>query len=70
MCLMLILRFALCCEYLLRSVLWHDFACLTIGLRIWVEKVSPHDCWARIREWNGGRWARLYTRCREYMDVY
>ena len=37
--------------------------------RIWVEKVSPHDCWARIREWNGGRWAGLHTRCREFMDV-
>ncbi|KAI0360640.1 hypothetical protein OH77DRAFT_1392976 [Trametes cingulata] len=44
-----------------------DFAVCSI--LIWIEKVSPHDCWARIREWNGGRWARLYSRCREYMDV-
>ncbi|KAI0653895.1 hypothetical protein C8Q70DRAFT_1048233 [Cubamyces menziesii] len=51
-----------------RDVTYADFAICSV--LIWVEKVSPHDCWARIREWNGGRWRRLYSRCREYMDVY
>ncbi|EJF63718.1 hypothetical protein BD309DRAFT_184004 [Dichomitus squalens] len=51
-----------------RDVSYGDFALCSV--LIWVEKVSPHDCWARIREWNGGRWARLYTRCREFMDVF
>ncbi|KAI0371989.1 hypothetical protein BV20DRAFT_964665 [Pilatotrama ljubarskyi] len=51
-----------------RDVTYADFALCSV--LIWIEKVSPHDCWARIREWNGGRWARLYSRCREYMDVY
>ncbi|KAH9919974.1 uncharacterized protein BXZ73DRAFT_52352 [Epithele typhae] len=51
-----------------RDVSYADFALCSV--LIWVEKVSPHDCWARIREWDGGRWARLYGRCKEYMDVY
>ncbi|TFK82811.1 hypothetical protein K466DRAFT_529904, partial [Polyporus arcularius HHB13444] len=51
-----------------RDVSYADFALCSV--LIWVEKVSPHDCWARIREWNGGRWGKLYNRCREYMDVY
>ncbi|KAI0826579.1 hypothetical protein BC628DRAFT_1410195 [Trametes gibbosa] len=50
------------------DVTYADFAVCSV--LIWVEKISPHDCWARIREWNGGRWARLYGRCRDYMDVY
>ncbi|KAI0746799.1 hypothetical protein C8Q80DRAFT_1105261 [Daedaleopsis nitida] len=50
-----------------REVTYADFALCSV--LIWVEKVSPHDCWARIREWNGGRWARLYARCKEHMDV-
>ncbi|KAI0635208.1 hypothetical protein C8Q77DRAFT_1217104 [Trametes polyzona] len=49
------------------DVTYADFALCAV--LIWIEKVSPHDCWARIREWNGGRWARLYSQCREYMDV-
>ncbi|KAI0777716.1 hypothetical protein BD413DRAFT_686670 [Trametes elegans] len=51
-----------------RDVTYADFALCSV--LIWVEKVSPHDCWARIRELNGGRWARLHSRCREFMDVY
>ncbi|KAI8970893.1 hypothetical protein BD414DRAFT_427014 [Trametes punicea] len=50
-----------------RDVTYADFALCSV--LIWIEKVSPHDCWARIREWNGGRWRRLHSRCREYMDV-
>ncbi|KAI0646343.1 hypothetical protein C8Q79DRAFT_1069724 [Trametes meyenii] len=51
-----------------RDVTYADFA--VCAILVWLEKVSPLDCWARIRDWNGGRWARLYGRCQEYMDVY
>ncbi|KAI0674342.1 hypothetical protein C8Q78DRAFT_1116508 [Trametes maxima] len=50
-----------------RDVTYADFALCSI--LVWLEKVSPLDCWARIRDWNGGRWAKLYSRCQEYMDV-
>ncbi|KAH9849323.1 hypothetical protein C2E23DRAFT_386643 [Lenzites betulinus] len=50
-----------------QDVTYADFALCSV--LVWVEKVSPHDCWARIRDWNGGRWARLHSRCRDYMDV-
>ena len=40
------------------------------GRSIWVERVSPHDGWARIRGWHSGRWARLWERCKDFMDVY
>ncbi|KAG9309683.1 hypothetical protein JVU11DRAFT_10355 [Chiua virens] len=45
-----------------------DFAICSI--LIWIEKVAPHDGWARVREWDGGRWARLRERCKAYMDVF
>ncbi|KAJ7461047.1 hypothetical protein FB451DRAFT_1404907 [Mycena latifolia] len=37
---------------------------------LWTEQMAPHDGWARVREWNGGRWARLRQRCQDYMDVF
>jgi len=40
------------------------------SMLIWIEKVSPQDGWPRVRQWNGARWARLYERCKVYMDVY
>ncbi|KAI9063603.1 glutathione transferase FuA class [Trametes sanguinea] len=51
-----------------RDVSYADFALCSV--LIWIERVSPHECWAQIREWNGGRWKRLRNRCHEYMDVY
>ncbi|KAE9406723.1 hypothetical protein BT96DRAFT_915155 [Gymnopus androsaceus JB14] len=50
------------------SVSYADFALCSVLL--WIENMAPHDGWARIREWNGGRWIRLREKCREYMDVY
>ncbi|KAF8120911.1 hypothetical protein EV363DRAFT_1187679 [Boletus edulis] len=45
-----------------------DFAICAVLL--WVEKVAPHEGWARVREWDGGRWWRLWERCKVYMDVF
>lgn len=45
-----------------------DFAICSV--LIWIEKVTPHEGWARVREWDGGRWWRLWERCKEYMDVF
>lgn len=50
------------------EVSYADFALCSV--LIWVEKVSPHDGWARIRQWNGGRWSKLYERMSVYMDVF
>ncbi|KAF7330659.1 Glutathione S-transferase-like protein ustS [Mycena sanguinolenta] len=44
-----------------------DFALCAILL--WIEQIAPQDGWARIRDWNGGRWARLRHRCQDYVDV-
>ncbi|KAJ7579587.1 hypothetical protein C8J56DRAFT_1103618 [Mycena floridula] len=49
------------------QVSYADFALCSVLL--WIEQMSAHDGWARVREWNGGRWARLREKCREYMDV-
>lgn len=51
-----------------REVSYADFA--ICALLIWIERVSPYDGWVRVRSWNGGRWYRIWERCREYMDVY
>ena len=51
-----------------RDLTYADFALCSVLL--WIEKMSPYDGWARIRQWNGGRWSRLWDRCRDYMDVY
>lgn len=45
-----------------------DFA--IVSVLIWVEKVAPHDGWVRIRQWNGGRWGKLWERCKSCMDVF
>ncbi|KAH0828818.1 hypothetical protein J3R83DRAFT_3269, partial [Lanmaoa asiatica] len=45
-----------------------DFAICSV--LIWIEKVAPHEGWGRIREWDGGRWCRLWERCKGYMDVF
>jgi len=51
-----------------RDLTYADFALCSVLL--WIEKMSPHDGWVRVRQWNGGRWSRLWDRCREYMDVF
>jgi glutathione S-transferase len=51
-----------------RDVSYADFALCSVLL--WIEKMAPYDGWVRIKQWNGGRWDRLWHRCREYMDVY
>lgn len=45
-----------------------DFAVCSVLL--WIEKVAPHEGWCRVREWDGGRWGRLWERCKAYMDVF
>ncbi|KAI0321439.1 hypothetical protein OF83DRAFT_1168489 [Amylostereum chailletii] len=50
-----------------RELSYADFAICSVLL--WIERVSPHDGWMRVRQWSGGRWVRLWDRCREYMDV-
>ncbi|EMD36294.1 hypothetical protein CERSUDRAFT_84368 [Gelatoporia subvermispora B] len=51
-----------------RNVSYADFALCSV--LIWIERVSPHDGWVRIRQWNNGRWMRLWERCRDCMDVF
>ena len=48
------------------EVSYADFALCSI--LIWIERMAGQDGWARVRTWNGGRWHRLYERCRDYMD--
>ncbi|KAI0055688.1 hypothetical protein BV25DRAFT_1733312 [Artomyces pyxidatus] len=50
-----------------RELSYADFAICSV--LIWIERVAPHDGWARIRSWSGGRWVRLWDRCKDYMDV-
>ncbi|TFK36220.1 hypothetical protein BDQ12DRAFT_610129 [Crucibulum laeve] len=50
------------------DVTYADFALCSV--LIWIERMAAHDGWARVRTWNGGRWQRLWERCREYMDEY
>ncbi|KAH7890633.1 hypothetical protein F5I97DRAFT_59401 [Phlebopus sp. FC_14] len=45
-----------------------DFAVCSV--LIWIEKVTPHEGWAKVRQWNGGRWASLWERCQVYVDVF
>lgn len=49
-----------------RDVSYADFALCSV--LIWIERMAAHDGWARVRTWNGGRWHRLWERCKEYMD--
>jgi len=48
-------------------VSYADFALCSVLL--WIKSMAAHDGWARVREWNGGRWERLHERCKDYMDV-
>jgi len=50
------------------EVSYADFA--VCAVLIWIERMAPHDGWARVRTWNGGRWNRLWERCKGYMDEY
>ncbi|KAH8103397.1 hypothetical protein BXZ70DRAFT_727497 [Cristinia sonorae] len=50
------------------EVSYADFSLCSV--LIWIERVSPHDGWPRVRSWHEGRWIRLYDRCKEYMDVF
>ena len=50
-----------------RELSYADFA--ICSLLVWIERVSPHDGWLRMRQWSGGRWVRLWDRCKDYMDV-
>ncbi|OSX62189.1 hypothetical protein POSPLADRAFT_1143689 [Postia placenta MAD-698-R-SB12] len=49
------------------DVSYADFALCSV--LIWIERVSPHDGWARVRQWNNQRWVRLWEKCRDYMDA-
>ncbi|KAF8066529.1 hypothetical protein FPV67DRAFT_1192141 [Lyophyllum atratum] len=51
-----------------RDVSYADFALCSV--LIWIERMAAHDGWARVRTWNGGRWHRLWDRCKEYMDEF
>ncbi|KAI0277050.1 hypothetical protein BGY98DRAFT_1090049 [Russula aff. rugulosa BPL654] len=51
-----------------RELSYADFA--ICSLLVWIERVSPHDGWMRMRQWSGGRWVRLWDRCKDHMDVY
>ncbi|KAJ7880798.1 hypothetical protein B0H14DRAFT_2706681 [Mycena olivaceomarginata] len=44
-----------------------DFA--LCAMLLWIEQMAPHDGWSRVRDWNGGRWANLRHKCKDYMDV-
>jgi glutathione S-transferase len=50
------------------EVTYADFALCAV--LIWIERMTARDGWARIRTWNGGRWNRLWDRCRDYMDEF
>ncbi|TDL18664.1 hypothetical protein BD410DRAFT_793054, partial [Rickenella mellea] len=49
-----------------KELTYADFA--LCAMLIWIERVSPHEGWPRVKSWNGGRWLRLWERCRDFMD--
>ncbi|KAJ7930870.1 hypothetical protein B0H13DRAFT_1594964 [Mycena leptocephala] len=49
------------------QVSYADFA--LCAMLLWIEQMAPHDGWSRVRDWNGGRWAKLRYKCKDYMDV-
>ncbi|KAF8635275.1 hypothetical protein AX15_000497 [Amanita polypyramis BW_CC] len=51
-----------------RELTYADFAVCSV--LIWIKRTAARDGWAQVRTWGGGRWARLYDRCREYMDEF
>ncbi|KAK7043255.1 hypothetical protein VNI00_008609 [Paramarasmius palmivorus] len=50
------------------EVSYADFALCSV--LIWIERMAPHDGWSRVRTWNGGRWERLWERCKPYMGEH
>ncbi|KAJ3799385.1 hypothetical protein GGU11DRAFT_743398 [Lentinula aff. detonsa] len=50
-----------------REVSYADFVLCSILL--WIVHIAPQD-WARVRNWNGGRWERLWERCKPYMQEH
>ncbi|KDR79323.1 hypothetical protein GALMADRAFT_62871 [Galerina marginata CBS 339.88] len=48
------------------DVTYADFSLCSV--LIWIERMAPHDGWSRVRTWNGGRWSRLWDRCKPWMD--
>ncbi|KAL0071120.1 hypothetical protein AAF712_001678 [Marasmius tenuissimus] len=50
------------------EVSYGDFALCSV--LIWIQRMSPNDGWPRIKSWNGGRWERLWERCRPYMSEH
>ncbi|KAJ3475814.1 hypothetical protein NLI96_g11584 [Meripilus lineatus] len=51
-----------------REISYADFALCSV--LIWIARVAPHDGWPRVRQWNSGRWARVWERCKDCMDEY
>ena len=51
-----------------RELTYADFAVCSV--LIWIKRMAARDGWTQVRTWGGGRWARLYDRCREYMDEF
>ncbi|KAH6879623.1 hypothetical protein BKA70DRAFT_1391434 [Coprinopsis sp. MPI-PUGE-AT-0042] len=49
-----------------RDLSYADFALCSV--LVWIERVAGRETWRMVREWNGGRWRRLWERCREWMD--
>ncbi|KAF9261646.1 hypothetical protein L218DRAFT_869391 [Marasmius fiardii PR-910] len=50
------------------DVSYGDFALCSV--LIWIERMAPHDGWSRVRTWNGGRWERLWEKCKPYMSEH
>ncbi|KAJ3843367.1 hypothetical protein F5878DRAFT_706886 [Lentinula raphanica] len=50
-----------------RDVSYADFVLCSVLL--WIVRIAPPD-WARVRNWNGGRWERLWERCKPYMQEH
>ncbi|KAJ3878857.1 hypothetical protein F5051DRAFT_503002 [Lentinula edodes] len=50
-----------------REVTYADFALCSVLL--WIVRIAPQD-WVRVRNWNGGRWERLWERCKPYMQEH
>ncbi|KAF9068662.1 hypothetical protein BDP27DRAFT_1326722 [Rhodocollybia butyracea] len=50
-----------------RELSYADFA--LCSLLLWIVRIAPHD-WTRVRNWNGGRWERLWERCKPYMQEH
>ncbi|KAF5391854.1 hypothetical protein D9757_001811 [Collybiopsis confluens] len=49
------------------EVSYADFALCSV--LVWIVRIAPQD-WARVRNWHGGRWERLWERCQPYMQEH